>query len=112
MAKILETRLPLAGLEITPEVFNRLVRILELNLQKVDLNATPITNEQRKLIDNFNPGDLVFNTDKNTLEFFNGEAFEVLSAQPAGSFQATASLGEVTVNEEGSIAIIVSIKNE
>ena len=32
MAKILETRLPLAGLEITPEIFNRLVRILELNL--------------------------------------------------------------------------------
>ena len=80
MAKILETRLPLAGLEITPEIFNRLVRILELNLQKVDLSATPTTNEERKLIDNFNPGDIVFNTDTNDLEFFNGKGFEVLSA--------------------------------
>jgi hypothetical protein len=109
MAKILETRLPLAGLEITPEVFNRLVRILEINLQKVDLNATPTTNEQRKLIDNFNPGDLVFNTDTNLLEFFDGSAFKDITSTPKTSLQANASVGEVTVNEEGSISIKVSI---
>ena len=109
MAKILETRLPLAGLEITPEIFKRLVRILELNLQKVDLSATPTTNEERKLIDNFNPGDLVFNTDTNALEFFNGKGFEVLSAQPKVSLEATISLGQVSVSEEGSISINVSI---
>ena len=109
MAKILETRLPLAGLEITPEVFNRLVRILEINLQKVDLNATPITNEQRKLIDNFNPGDLVFNTDTNLLEFFDGSTFKDITSTPKTSLQANASVGEVTVNEEGSISIKVSI---
>ena len=40
MAKLLETRLPIAGGEITPDVFNRLVRVLELNLQKFDPNAT------------------------------------------------------------------------
>lgn len=109
MAKILETRLPLAGLEITPEVFNRLVRILEINLQKVDLNSTPITNEQRKLIDNFNPGDLVFNTDTNLLEFFDGSGFKDIESTSKTSLQANASLGEVTVNEEGSISIKVSI---
>lgn len=109
MAKILETRLPLAGLEITPEVFNRLVRILEINLQKVDLNATPITNEQRKLIDNFNPGDLVFNTDTNLLEFFDGSAFKDITSTQKTSLQANASVGEVTVNEEGSTSIKVSI---
>ena len=109
MAKILETRLPLAGLEITPEVFNRLVRILELNLQKVDLSDTPTTNEQRKLIDNFNPGDLVFNTDTNTLEFFDGVGFEKITSTPKTSLQATASLGEVSVTEENSTSIIVSI---
>ena len=49
MAKILETRLPIAGLEITPEIFNRLVRILELNLQKVDLNATPYNKRTKKI---------------------------------------------------------------
>ena len=49
MAKILETRLPLAGLEITPEVFNRLVRILEINLQKVDLKCYAINKRTKKI---------------------------------------------------------------
>ena len=37
MSKLLQTNLPLAqGVEITPELFNRLVRILEINLSAVD----------------------------------------------------------------------------
>ena len=109
MAKLLETRLPIAGGEITPDVFNRLVRVLELNLQKFDPNGTLQVTTEQKLNTKFNPGDIVFDTNKNTLEFFNGEEFEVLSAQPAGSFEATASLGQVSVSEEGSISINVSI---
>tara|TARA_B100000161_G_scaffold259247_1_gene224986 strand:+ start:647 stop:976 length:330 start_codon:yes stop_codon:yes gene_type:complete len=109
VAKLLETRLPIAGREITPDVFNRLVRVLELNLQKFDPNATLQINTEDKLNTKFNPGDIVFDTSKNTLEFFNGEEFEVLSSQPTGSFEATASLGEVSVSEEGSISINVSI---
>ena len=109
MAKLLETRLPIAGGEITPDVFNRLVRVLELNLQKFDPNATLQITTEKKLNTKFNPGDIIFDTNKNTLEFFNGEAFEVLSAQPAGSFQATTSLGQVSVGEEGSISIKVSV---
>ena len=50
MAKLLETRLPIAGREITPDVFNRLVRVLELNLQKFDPNATLQINTEEKLI--------------------------------------------------------------
>ena len=40
MAKILETRLPVAIGELSPETFNRLVRVLELSLNKVDVDAT------------------------------------------------------------------------
>ena len=81
----------------------------ELNLQKFDPNGTLQVTTAQKLSTKFNPGDIVFDTNKNTLEFFNGEDFEVLSAQPAGSFDATASLGQVSVSEEGSISINVSI---
>ena len=109
MAKLLETRLPIAGSEITPDVFNRLVRVLELNLQKFDPNGTLQVTTEQKLSTKFNPGDIIFDTNKNTLEFFNGEEFEILSAQPTGSFEATASLGQVSVCEEGSISINVSI---
>ena len=41
MAKLLPTRIPLAGDEVTPELFNRLVRVLELNLGQFDPNRTP-----------------------------------------------------------------------
>ena len=45
MAKLLETSLPLAQGELSPEIFNRLVRILELNLGQFDPNRTPQFNE-------------------------------------------------------------------
>tara|TARA_R100000900_G_scaffold127094_1_gene101835 strand:- start:624 stop:953 length:330 start_codon:yes stop_codon:yes gene_type:complete len=109
MAKLLETRLPIAGSEITPDVFNRLVRVLELNLQKFDPNGTLQITTAQKLGTKFNLGDIIFDTNKNTLEFFNGKEFEVLSAQPTLSLEATASLGEVTVSEEGVIDIKVNL---
>ena len=40
MAKLLETRLPIANGEVTAELFNRLVRILEINLGSFDPNNT------------------------------------------------------------------------
>ena len=36
MSKILQTQLPLASEQVTSDVFNRLVRILEINLGAVD----------------------------------------------------------------------------
>ena len=42
MAKLLETRLPNAQGEVSPDVYNRLVRVLELNLGGFDPTATSI----------------------------------------------------------------------
>jgi len=44
MAKLLETRLPNAIGEVSPDVYNRLVRVLELNLGTFDPSATPQHN--------------------------------------------------------------------
>jgi hypothetical protein len=41
MARLLPTRLPLAEEEVSTETFNRLVRVLEINLGKFDPNRTP-----------------------------------------------------------------------
>jgi hypothetical protein len=40
MSKILQTQLPIAVGSVSPEIFNRLTRILEINLGAVDVNAT------------------------------------------------------------------------
>ena len=47
MAKLLATRLPQAGNEVDANVFNRLIRILELNLGTFDPNATPQFNDSQ-----------------------------------------------------------------
>ena len=38
MSKLLQTQLPLAQGEVTPDTFNRLIRLLEINLGAVDLD--------------------------------------------------------------------------
>ena len=38
MSKLLQTQLPIASDTVTSDVFNRLVRILEINLGAVDLD--------------------------------------------------------------------------
>ena len=48
MAKLLNTRLPIANTEVTPELFNRLVRLLELNLGEFDpSNTEQFTTDER-----------------------------------------------------------------
>ena len=41
MGKLLETRLPIAFNEVDPGIYNRMVRILEINLGRFDTTATP-----------------------------------------------------------------------
>ena len=48
MGKLLETKLPVAYGEISPEIFNRLVRVLELSLNKKDVDATLTVNESQR----------------------------------------------------------------
>ena len=58
MAKLLQTNLPLAQNEVSGEIFNRLVRIIELNLGEFDPNRTPQFNETEIAQLNFIEGDV------------------------------------------------------
>ena len=51
MGKLLQTRLPTSIGEISSETFNRLVRVLELSLNTVDVDATLSVNETREFTD-------------------------------------------------------------
>ena len=62
MARLLETRLPLATEpEVRKDIFNKLIRVLELNLGAYDTNATPafIVSKRDQL--KFNDGDVIWN---------------------------------------------------
>tara|TARA_R100000479_G_scaffold163898_1_gene102560 strand:+ start:47 stop:262 length:216 start_codon:yes stop_codon:yes gene_type:complete len=63
MAKILETRLPLAvDSEVTVDTFNRLVRILEINLGAKDIDKTPVFNASEISALQFATGAIIFNS--------------------------------------------------
>jgi hypothetical protein len=107
MSKILQTQLPLAyGDTTSVDVFNRLVRILEINLGSVDPDNTLqlSTTERDKL--NFNIGTLIFNTTTEVLQVYNGHEFLDLGtpANPQG-YQAKALVGDVSVKTNGDITV-------
>ena len=107
MAKLLPTRLPLAqGETVSAELFNRLVRILEINLGAVDPdNTLQLSTTQRDKL-NFNLGTLIFNTTTQVLQVFNGTEFIDLMNEPnPQGYEAQGLLGSISVITNGNITI-------
>jgi hypothetical protein len=101
---LLETRLPLAiggtGSEVDVETFNRLVRVLEINLGSVDFTISPHFNSTQISTLQFAPGAIIFNTTNQIHQAFDGNALRDLYSHqtyPAGQ-AINSGLGTVTVN--------------
>ena len=100
MSKLLPTQLPIAvGDTVSVELFNRLVRILEINLGAVDPdNTIQLSTTERDSL-NFNRGTLIFNTTNEVLQVFDGTEFIDLTSHRTylTGLSATGSVGSVTV---------------
>lgn len=99
MSKILETNLPIATNEVTPELFNRLVRILEINLSAVDPEKIPSFTQAEVEVLNFATGAIIFNTTNAIHQAFDGTRLRNLYASEAltSGISGTISLGAVSV---------------
>jgi hypothetical protein len=101
MSKLLQTQLPVAsGQYVSVDVFNRLIRILEINLGSVDPdNTIQLSTTERDSL-NFNQGTLIFNTTTETLQVFDGTEFIDLTSHRTylTGVSATSALGSVTVS--------------
>lgn len=101
MSKLLPTQLPLAqGEYVSADLFNRLVRILEINLGAVDPdNTLQLSTTERDQL-SFNIGTLIFNTTTEVLQVFDGTEFIDLTTHRTylTGFSATTGLGSVTVS--------------
>lgn len=100
MSKLLPTRLPLAdGQSVTADTFNRLVRILELNLGSVDPNAVQIFNSTEISELQFATGTIIFNSTTEVHQAFDGTEFRNLYQHQTylTGLSVTMSLGTVTV---------------
>ncbi len=106
MAKLLDSRLPLALTEVDANTFNRLVRILEINLGKFDPNSTPQFNDAQISTLAFNAGDVIWNTSIGVLQVYTGNRWLQLQTpvSPHG-YQANAQLGVISIQTNGDITL-------
>ncbi len=109
MSKILQTQLPVASSTVTPDIFNRLARILEINLGAVDVNKTQQVNDADKLKFNFLAGSIIWNTTLGVLQVYTGNKWVDIGERTNNlGFEASANLGKVDIKIAGDIAINVA----
>ena len=100
MSKLLPTRLPLAqGQTVSGDTFNRLVRVLEINLGAFDPSFSSHYNLQERNSRQFATGSIIFNTTNEIHQAFDGTQWRNLyehQTYPTG-VSVTAGLGSVTV---------------
>jgi len=108
MSKILQSQLPIATGNVSPETFNRLVRILEINLGAVDPDQTRQVNDAEKTTLNFLAGSIIWNTTLGVLQVYTGNKWVDIGERTNDlGFEMTASVGKVDVKTNGDITINV-----
>ena len=101
MSKLLQTRLPVAeGQTVSADTFNRLVRILEINLGSVDPDAIQVFNSTEISELQFATGAIIFNSTTEVHQAFDGTEFRNLYEHQTylTGLSGTMSLGTVTVS--------------
>ena len=108
MAKLLESRLPTALNTVDSGTFNRLVRILEINLGQFDPNSTPQFNDSEISTLAFNQGDIIWNTSIGVLQVYTGNRWiQLHDPVNAQGFELQSSLGSVTITVAGNTTIVI-----
>tara|TARA_R110000751_G_scaffold63890_1_gene131589 strand:+ start:20 stop:391 length:372 start_codon:yes stop_codon:yes gene_type:complete len=111
MSKLLVSRLPVATEEsVKPDTFNRLVRVLELNLGQFDPDNIRQINDADKNIAFFNAGSIAWNTNNESLEVYTGTYWISLSTPVKDyGFQGNSALGVVTVKTNGATSVTIAV---
>ena len=107
MSKLLQTQLPMASDQnVTSDTFNRAIRVLELNLNAVDVDQTPQFNQATIDQSKFRDGDIIWNTTLQELQVFDQDSFKTIS-YTSRTLVDTASVGTVQVIASGDITVEV-----
>jgi hypothetical protein len=109
MGKLLETKLPISIGEVSSDTFNRLVRVLELSLNRVDVDSTLSVNETQRNENKFNNGDIIWNLSTNQLQLWNGQEWIDLYSGNEKGVQAVTQIGNITVATGGNTSIELGI---
>tara|TARA_R100000935_G_scaffold19489_2_gene37447 strand:+ start:417 stop:782 length:366 start_codon:yes stop_codon:yes gene_type:complete len=107
MAKLLETKLPVAIGPLSPELFNRLVRVLELSLGTTDIGATVNVNESERNLNLFNTGDIIWNLATQQLQIWTGKEWVNLYKGLENGVEGISAVGTVSVSLDGDTTIVL-----
>ena len=107
MAKLLETKLPVAIGPLSPELFNRLVRVLELSLNKVDVGSTVNVNETERNLNQFATCDIIWNLATQQLQLWTGTKWIDIYKGSESGVEGISQLGQVSVSTGGATTIVI-----
>ena len=106
MSKLLQTQLPLAVGSVEPDLFNRLIRILEINLGAIHLDNIRQISDPEKNTLKFNDGSIIWNTTVGVLQVYTGNKWVDIGERTlAKGFEMTSSVGSVTIKLAGATTI-------
>ena len=105
MGQLLKTALPLASDEVTPDVYNRLVRVLELNLSAFDPDTTNSVLAGKRDQNKYNKGDIIWNLTTAELQVWDGSKWYTLYSTTSNGLSATGAIGSLTVSTNGTTTI-------
>jgi len=105
MGQILKTALPMASEEVTSDIYNRLVRTLELNLSAFDPDTTNSVLAGKRDQNKYNKGDVIWNLTTEELQVWDGAKWSSLYTTNSRGVSATGSVGTMTVAASGATTI-------
>jgi len=106
MSKLLQGRLPVViGENVSPETFNRTVRLLEISLDSFDPDSTPLFTASELDELKFQAGDIIWNTTVGSLQVYTGTTWVQISSPSTSGLSATGGIGTVQVITGGSIVV-------
>jgi hypothetical protein len=105
MARLLETQLPNALTEVSPDLYNRMIRILQLNLGSFDPTETPQYTLTTMNQNQFNAGDVIWNLNAKSLQVYDGAKWNAIYSGSDNGLSATGAVGTLSVSTNGAISI-------
>ena len=110
IGRLLQTRLPYSyqGPSVPTNVYNRAMRILEMNLNAFNPVNTPAFTSATRDLYLFTNGDLIWNLTENVLQIWTGQQWvNITTPNPSGGVQGTTAVGSVQVITNGSLVVEV-----
>ena len=105
MGALLQTALPMAYEEVDTDTFNKLVRVLELNLSTFDPDTTNSILATNRDENKYNKGDIIWNLTTAELQVWDGSKWYTLYSTTSNGLSATGAIGSLTVATNGATTI-------